>query len=142
MSLSNKKQKYGYYTKYSIFSVGLSGTLLLLALMNKFGLFESYFGNNNSLYLLCTCYLYEFSLILSKLFNNSIIDKTFLFKLFNNFNIDKIFLFIQRILKFTIPMRFSVNFIHKIFSAFDLKELNVVDKKVVVNIMLMIRVKV
>lgn len=135
MSLSNKKHKYGYYTKYSIICVGLSGLLLLLALMNKFGLYESYFGYNNSLYLLCTCYLNELLLILSKLFNNSIIDKTFLFKLFNYFNIDKISLFIQHILKFTMPMRLPLNSIYNIFGGFNFNvlKMNVVGESSIGN---------
>lgn len=110
ISLSNKRQKYGYYSKYSIFIVGLSGTLLLFALMNKFGLYESYFGNNNPLYVLCTCYFNEFLLLFSRLFNYSIIDK--------------IFSFIKCIFKFTFPVRSSVYIILKNFSGFGLKRIN------------------
>jgi hypothetical protein len=78
--------------------------------MNKFGLYVPYFGCNNSLFILCTCYFNELILFLSKLFNNTIWDKTFLFKLFNNSNIDKTFLFIQRNFKFILTMLSSGRF--------------------------------
>jgi hypothetical protein len=90
--------------------VGLSGTLLVFALMNKFGLYLPYFGCNNYLFILCTCYFNELILFLSKLFNNSIWDNTFLVKIFNNSNIHKTFLFIQRIFKFILTMLFSGRF--------------------------------
>ena len=90
--------------------MGLSDTLLLFALINKFGIYIPYFGCNYFLFILCTCYFNEIILFLSKLFNNSIWDNTFLVKIFNNSNIDKTFLFIQRIFKFILTMLFSGRF--------------------------------
>jgi hypothetical protein len=106
--------------------VGLSGTLLLFALMNKFGLYLPYCGCNNSLFILCTCYFNELIFFLSKLFNNSIWDNTFLVKIFNNSNIHKTFLFIQRIFKFILTMLLSGRFSGFGFNPNEIK-MNVID---------------
>lgn len=76
ITLNNKWYKYGYYTKFSIFNVGLSGSFLLFALLIKFGYCESHFDIISNILLGCSCLLEEFLIIGSKLSNYPIITNT------------------------------------------------------------------
>lgn len=134
INLINKKYKYGYYTKFSVFSVGLSGSFLLFALIIKFGLYEYHFDIFSGILLGCSWFLEEFLFFGYKLFNYPVITNILsIFKnLFNYPLITNIFLNIKNLF---MSIFFKNTLIHKFYSlfkilnGFDLKEvkLNVVD---------------